>query len=167
MKTIRNIIFFGLSLVLFNITSCYKQEIPTGDHTFSCYIDGDLFVPKGSGNMTSTTPVNDGLSLLKYEGFFQAKAKDYDKYTLMFNIENWDVGSYSLEVSNGNYYNHSINHAMLRIDGVWYLSKESSGTITFIEADINGETSGVFEFKLYNENNGNDVVYITEGKFND
>ncbi len=167
MKTLKNIFFYSLLLIFFNNASCNKQEIPTGDHTFSCYIDGDLFVPKGSGNMTSTTPVNDGLFFSKYENYFHTSAKDYKKYTMMFNIVNWEVATFDLVASSGNFYDHSINHAKVRHNNVWYVSKENSGIITFIEADSNGETNGTFEFTLYNENNENDIIHITDGKFND
>jgi len=161
-------IFIAITIiVLFN--SCTKKEPPTGDHTFSCYINGELFVPKGNGNLSSTSPVDDGLSFIKYETYIQVKATDYKKYNVMFNIVNWNEGSFSLSASDGSYYNHTINHAMvgIRKTGKWYLSKDNSGTVTFTKADLNGDTKGTFEFTLYNENDPTDIIHVTNGKFDD
>jgi hypothetical protein len=82
-----------------------------------------------------------------------------------FNITDWGVGFYNLSESNGDYYNHSINHAMIRRDGAWYVSIENSGNVNFIEADIDGNTRGTFEFILYNENDPSDTINITDGQF--
>lgn len=148
--------------------SCEKpeQEIPTGDNTFSCFINGELFVPKGNTNVT-TTPTNDGLSFYKYEDFFQANIQDYEKYYVMFNIVNWEIGTFNVSNSSGVLTDHSLNHAMVRMDGIWYLSKENSGTVTFSEASIDGNTKGIFEFTLYNENDDSDVIHVTNGQFDD
>jgi hypothetical protein len=168
MKTSKKYFIYSFFLLFLMSNSCEKpeQEIPTGDHTFSCFIDGELFVPKGNTSI-STTPTNDGLSLYKHENYFQASARDYKKFRVMFNIIDWNIGLHDLSESNGDYYNHSINHAMGRRDGVWYLSKEDSGSINFIEADIEGNTKGTFDFKLYNENDVNDVIHVTNGNFDD
>ena len=167
MKTIIRFTSLLFIILLFSNSSCTKRKPPTGDHTFSCYIDGELFIPKGSSNLTSTGPIGDGLSLLKYDDFFHASASDYNKYTIMFNIVNWEEGIFQLSNSNGDFYNDSTNHAMCKKNDIWYLSKENSGNVTFTKADIDGDTMGTFEFTLYNENDPTDVIHVTEGRFDD
>jgi len=169
MKAIKELIKYSFIIIFLSSSSCDgsdEQEIPTGNHSFYCYIDGDLFVPKGNPNIT-TSPSNDGLALLQYDSFFQADVKDFEKYVVMFNISNWTEGIFNLSESDGDFYNHSINHAMIKIDDIWYLSKENSGNVIFSEADIEGNTYGTFEFTLYNENDENDTIQITSGHFDD
>ncbi len=165
MKTLKQLLLYSLLLLIFTNGSCVKPEIPTGDNSFSCYINGELFVPKGSSDIGSTLPINsDGLIISENESFFQASAGNQEKYLLMFNIVDWDESTFNLSVSDGNYYNHNISHAMLNVDGIWYHSKDNSGTVTFIEANIEGNTTGTFEFTLYNEN---DIIHVTDGNFDD
>jgi len=164
MKTLN----YSLLIFILALISCNndEQELPTGNHSFYCYIDGELFVPKGNTNIASTSPANDGLNILNYDDSFNINANDYRKYTIMFNIANWAEGTFSLSECDGNFYNYSINHAIVRINGVTYLSKENSGTITFTENTQNN-VKGTFEFTLYNENNDSDVIHVTNGHFDD
>lgn len=168
MKISKRYLIYSFFILFLTNSSCEKpeQEIPTGNHTFSCFIDGELFVPKGNTNI-STTPTTDGLSLYKNKGYFQASVRDYKKFRVMFNIRDWNVGSHTLSESSSDYYDHSINHAMVRRDGVWYISKANSGSVIFSDANIEGNTKGTFEFILYNENNINDIINITNGQFDD
>lgn len=147
--------------------SCNKTDdevVPTGDHTFSCYINGEFFVPKGS---ITSSPYHDGLSFLKYD-FFNATAKNSVKNAIVyFTIKDWAEGTFNLTTSNGLFQPsdpNDINHAIVGINGIKYLSKENSGTVTFTtvtETDVKGN----FEFTLYNENDESDIIHITNGKF--
>ena len=168
MKILKHLVVYSLTLLLFTNNSCKKPEVPTGDNTFSCYIDGELFVPKTTND--GITGSDDGLSLYQYENRFTAFATDKDIYTVYFNIANWGVGTFPLTDSNGlirPYDPYDINHAIIKKNGILYLSKVSSGIVTFIEANHPGEVNGTFEFTLYNENNESDIIYVTNGKFND
>jgi len=170
MKVIKKIIKYAFIVVFLSSASCNgsdDQDIPTGDHSFYCYIDGELFVPRGNPNF-STSPDDDGLHFLEYDAFFSVTAKDYRKYTVFFNTINREIGTVTLKESNGNsyFYNYSINHAIVRKNGILYLSKENSGTITFIESNADN-VKGTFEFTLYNENDDNDTIQVTNGHFND
>ena len=158
---------YSIIIVLLSASSCKRTnepEIPTGDHSFYCYIDGELFVPKGNTNFTS--PSDDGLFLLKNEDYFKAEVYDYRKYFIMFNISDWSVGTHTLSESD-NYYNYNINQAMVKVNTTWYKSKANSGYVTFLEAGLNSNTKGTFEFTLYNENDDSDTIHITDGHFDD
>jgi len=145
-----------------NITD--DEVVPTGDHTFSCYINGDFFVPKGS---ITSMPYNDGLSFLRYE-FFAATAKNQTKNAIVyFTITDWKEGTFNLTESNGLFPPsdpNNINHAIVGINGIKYLSKENSGIVTFTTV-TETVVKGTFEFTLFNENDDSDVIHITNGNF--
>ena len=166
MKKIKQILIYSGLLLLLTGTSCVDTtEIPTGNRSFSCYINGELFVPKGSTRL-STSPINDGLSIYSNDNEFYVQARDYEKYTVLFNIVNPTINTFDLSESSGEFHDYNINHAILKTNGKTYLSKSNSGSVTFIEvSDTNVE--GTFEFTLYNVNNPNDTIQVTNGKFND
>ena len=166
MKTFKKLLIYSIFILFLTSSSCTKP-IPTGDNTFSCYINGDLFLPKGSNSITTPGPIDDGLVLTNQELFFSAIADDSKSIDVVFNVVNWGVGTFYLTSSDGDFYNHQITHAFVRINGVKYLSKDNSGKVTFIEADIDGNTKGTFEFTLYNENDENDIIHVTDGQFDD
>jgi hypothetical protein len=168
MKTIKKIIKYSFVIFFLSSSSCDgsdEQEIPTGDHSFYCYIDGDLFVPKGNPNI-STSPTNDGYTFYKWENNTTVIAKDYNKFTVFFNTLSRDLGEKELENSSGSFLDYSINHAIVKKNGVKYLSKDNSGTIVFTENTENN-VKGTFEFTLYNENDESDTIQITNGHFDD
>jgi len=152
--------------MLFTTSSCEKQNIEEGDHTFSCYIDGQLFVPDGC---ETCVPYNDGLHFLIYDNFFSLTTYNKNHDTFYFNIMNWNLGKNNLSDSNGLISPddpRNINHALIIKNGIKYLSKQGSGQVTFtVKTDT--DVKGTFEFNLYNENNLNDVIHVTNGKFDD
>ncbi len=162
MKTFKIFLLYSFLMLFLTNGSCKKPDIPTGDHTFSCFIDGKLFVPKGNSSF-SDGPFNDGLSFLRYDTFFSGSAKDFKEYTVFFNIKDFATGTFNLKASNGSFYDNSYSHAIVRHNNVYYLSKENSGSVTFSEAADN--VVGTFEFTLYNENNENDIIRVTNGNF--
>ena len=82
------------------------------------------------------------------------------------NIKDIDLNVINLNESDGSFYNYDINHAIIRKNGVLYLSKENSGTITFTESSSDN-VKGTFEFTLYNENDESDTIHVTDGHFDD
>lgn len=168
MKTIKKIIKYVFIIVFLSSASCNpsdEQEIPTGDHSFYCYIDGELFVPRGNSNIT-TSPSSDGYTFYKWDNNTTVIAKDYRKYTVFFNTINRNIGIVNLSDSSGSLHDYNNNHAIIRKNGVLYLSKENSGTITFTESSTDN-VKGTFEFTLYNENDDNDTIQVTDGHFDD
>jgi hypothetical protein len=168
MKTIKRVLFFSNFLLLLTSSSCEVNDIGTEDVRFSCYINGQLFTPKGSINLTSTSPNNDGVFFLVYDNFFNVKSYNSD-YFIHITIINQNTGEFDLKRSHGVYGlddPNTINHAIIKINNKTYLSKDNSGSVTFTEvSDTNVE--GTFEFTLYNENDETDIIKVTKGKFND
>ena len=167
MKTLLKITSYLFVVLLVSTSACKKQKLPSGDHSFYCYIDGELFVPKGEVNLNPKPYDSDGLTFLQYDEFFRAQAKNYPT-TIMFNIVNWGRGTHHLSEST-DYYDFNTNHAMARVNGIWYKSKSNSGSVTFTESRLDGDdnTMGTFEFTLYNENDDSDVIHVTGGHFDD
>ncbi len=162
-KVLISLVYLSLLLV-FPASACKKQNLPSGDHSFYCYIDGELFVPKGDPNFT-TSPYVEPLTFYVNQENFRIRAFN-SKYHVMINIVNWGVGTHYLSQSE-DYYNHSTNHARVGVNQTWYVSKPNSGKVTFTEASLDGNIKGTFEFTLYNENDESDVIHVTGGHFDD
>ena len=171
MNKFLNFLILGFVLMLFTNASCTTPDppIPTGDHTFSCSINGELFLPQGTGGGWSSLPTGDGLYFNKYNNDLSySVSASNSKYRVYFGIYNWKVGTFTLTDSDGVFHpgdTGEINHAIVLKNGVKYLSKQGSGTVTFIELRDDGNKRGTFEFTVYNENNNNDVLHITNGQF--
>lgn len=165
MKKILKTLNYSLLILFLSSASCNsndEQELPTGNHSFYCYIDDDLFIPKGNPNI-STSPSNDGLRISITDNFYQIEANDYSNYVVFINIKEINSENINLNNSTGSFYDFDINHAIIKKNGVKYLSKENSGSIIFTENSDN--VNGTFDFTLYNENNENDTMQITNGHF--
>ena len=171
MKKLLHCLIFGLLLALLTNSSCTEPEppIPTGNRTFSCRINGKLFLPQGSGGGFSTLPAGDGMRFNEYNNdlSFSASGRNLKKYRVYFGIYKMKIGTFTLTDSDGVFYpagTGEINHAIVFKNGIKYLSKQGSGTVTFIESS-DANRRGTFEFTVYNENNSNDVLRITNGQF--
>ena len=164
------LLFYGI-LTILTISSCEKNDkLEFVEDTFSCYINGELFVPKGNTNLISTSPGNDGLSFMKFNSDLDLVIQvKNEKSKMVIYIKNFiDENEFSLENSNGviNYpFNNPETSSVLIYNDKKYLSKMNSGKLLLTEAsDTNLE--GTFEFTLYNENDDSDTIRITNGKFN-
>ena len=63
---LKKILFFSSLFLLLTSVSCEKQAIEIGGDSFSCYIDGELFVPKAASFSFSTSPLSEKLVLLTH-----------------------------------------------------------------------------------------------------
>lgn len=164
MKNYLIYILFGL-LPLFNACNETQVEIPMGNNTFSCNVNGRLFLPRGySGGVM---PGGDGISFLKGNGFYNVMAKDYREYTIYFNIKDPQVGTFNLEESDGalpGSDNRDITHAIVRSNHALFISKPGSGTIT-LEEYSDDNIVGTFEFTVYRQDNPSQTLLITNGNF--
>ena len=92
---------FLLAFLMFQtMISCETDDIETGDKSFSCYINGELFMPKASTSI-SVLPPSEKL-IFGRDSNFSVRATDHRDFKIFFNIENFDVGTFDLEVSDGN-----------------------------------------------------------------
>lgn len=172
MKKLLKFLILGLVLALFTNASCTEPDppIPTGDHTFSCRINGKLFLPQAIGGWsTSPSSSDDGLSYYVTPDHFNIQTGNYEYSMFYINITNWKLGTFTLIDSNGyvgpqNGDARDINHVIVIKNGVKFLSKLGSGSVTFTLVTAT-DSKGTFEFTLYNENNSNDVLHITNGQF--
>jgi len=174
MKKLLNFLILGLVLALLTNASCTEPEppIPAGNGTFSCRINGKLFLPKAIGGWsTSPSSSHDGLSYFVKPDYFTIQTSNSEYSMFYINITNWKLGTFNLIDSNG-YVGHQngdprdTNHVIVIKKGTKYLSKQGSGNVTFIESS-DANRRGTFEFTVYNENNSNDVLRITNGQFDD
>lgn len=153
------------SLPIFNACNETQIEIPTGNNTFSCYVNGRLFLPRGySGGVM---PGGDGISFLKGNGFYNVMAQDYREYTIYFNIKDPQVGTFNLEESDGllpGSDTRDITHAIVSRNNHLYISKPGSGTIT-LEEYSDDNIVGTFEFTVYRQDNPSQTLRITNGNF--
>ncbi|MGJ8745993.1 hypothetical protein [Polaribacter sp.] len=166
MKTIKTIFFFSSLFILLTSSSCEtNDDLEFGENSFSCYINGELFTPKPSTSI-STSPVSKKL-IFNRDSFFSVSAKDHDKYTIFIMIRNFeDKNSHSLKLNNTQNVDDSYANIYTLINGKKYISKDDSGIVTFTNV-TDSNVEGTFEFTLYNVNDDNDVIQITNGKFND
>ena len=153
----------------------------TGANTFGCLIDGKLFIPRdGTGIWSGNDP---GLSYLGGypEGAYnEIDIRDYksEKTTRMLihlhNLYQIGVADYIINESNGMSNVDGLNHTYLHCKVFnkstnsyqYYRSFENSGTIKITRYDFtNGIVSGTFSCRVKNSSNPEDIIEITNGRF--
>ncbi len=173
-------------LLIITLASCNKSEeyftstLPpatqTGENTFGCYIDGNLLVPRdGTGYYGGS---DDGM---EFSGvgtppnylFNEINVRDYKSETrgimhIYFKqLHNNGEGIFNIE----NNENCSSAPALVvnircRMNNKWYCSIENTGTLTITRYDYgNRIVSGIFSCQAINRDDSNDIVDITEGRF--
>jgi hypothetical protein len=174
--------------VLFCI-HCSDNETPqdqlppitqTGANTFCAVVDGRIFVPKTSYPSNPGGSIIKGLEVMVGSDFFDNNGDDI-----------WFISTYNSEDTPSTYIylptllNSPSNFIINKSDGSdrfdlpnahifclinqgnsQYLSFENSGELNFSKIDINnGLYSGTFYSKLKNKDDENDVIEITDGRF--
>ena len=180
-------LFITLTSCNSNNDNSFTPTLPaitqTGANTFGCYIDGKLLVPRdgdGSFNLpshgathfvtgTPPTDYNSSLTIHDYTG----NARLLQLY--IENVQNGE-GLYQIKESNcqdfaGGNPNPSINiYCRLKDEQTgenkYYCSIENSGNLNITRYDYsNGIISGTFDFNAVNKDDSNDIIEITEGRF--
>ena len=173
-------------LFLFTITSCSESDAPqdqlppitqTGANTFGAVVNGKVFITKDKTGYTPPgggTPkgleVTTGSFLPTYE-YFGIDATNYEGIYLYIYIpkEIPEETIYFFKNSPGvraSIEKPSYTHVFSIINNTIYASYEDSGSITFTKVDYSmGIFSGVFNVTLKNKNNENDIIEITDGRF--
>lgn len=159
----------------------FKPTLPpitqTGENTFGCYIDGELLIPRdGTGTYTGpdrgmklfTLSDNDENNIYK-----EIKARDFkgDSHGILIihfsNIDNYSVDEFIINESNcedGLNANNNTN-ITLRWYGKWYCSINNGGSLNITKLDNSGNYSGTFNCTVKNRDNSNDIIEITQGRF--
>ena len=173
-----------LVLLAFTLINCTKSNDPqdqlppitqTGANTFGCIINGEVLIPK------------DGIGVPQPKGLFVGHYSNNNLvidagnlsdsggdniYMYIYNLTS--TGTYTFGLSTGQgtstfepAYNHIFCYPFDGQNPVdVYLSDTNSGTITITRFDpANFIVSGTFELTVFNKDNPNETIEITEGRF--
>lgn len=183
MKTILKIILLYSLLCIIScsdnpkLTPAIEDELPpitqTGKNTFGCLINGKVFIPK---DKTGYYPPGGGrprgISIgIGIPDYFTIISRNYlDTYIYIYIPSDTPIKqTYTFKISSGlpsGLDSPSYPHAYIVYKGIKYLTYENSSSITFTTASQNsGIYAGTFNLKLKNKDNPNDIVEITEGRF--
>lgn len=164
-------------MLLFATFSCNNDDVTappiTAENTFSCKINGKLFVPEDHGGF----PVRQDGIILQFS--------DDNSWTFIFGNGPTDVyihitdvtstGFYRLGLSDGNahFFQETENLMEADIDkaisqfGNSHISTLASGSVEVIELEVGKRIVLRFdEIKLVNLYNPNETAILTEGKLN-
>lgn len=188
MKT--TILVFGIFLLL--QSSCSKDDgftptLPpitqTGENTFGCFIDGNLLTPRDGDGLLGVP--DRGMRFVSLGDppnyiYNELIVRDFKSGTggivkIHFdNIEQYGEGVFTINESNCEDGLDAIQNINITCRWwneasqvfKWYCSKESGGILTISRYDLdNGIVSGTFSCTVQNKNNPNDIIEITEGRF--
>lgn len=189
MKTTVLLLTFAAIILI----SCSKKDdnefIPTlpaitqnGANTFGCYIDGQLFIPR-DGTGTFAGPDRALIFLSSPPGFpeyNEINVRDFKTGNgglMNIHIKDLDLlgeGLYTILDSNcegGVDSNNNINIYCRLYDAStqqykYYCSILNGGTLLISRYDFDNKiVSGTFNCTLQNRNNENEIIEITEGRF--
>ena len=159
----------------------------TGANTAGCIINGKIIIPKNGINPTSGQDVN-GLDAHRGINFdnipygndhfavefsnLKDKGNSYFIYIHLNNLINGS-GNYALGQSNGEFWSNASNNPQILVretfDGVsgkTFLSKPNFGTIVITRFDYQNKIlSGTFTATLFNKDNLEEKILVTEGRF--
>jgi len=155
----------------------------TGENTFGCYANGVLITPRdGTGSFNVHDP---GMSFIAGPGagnitYHEISVHDFasektSKILLhIVELDSIGAGEYTVKQSNckGNLDGPAANHIFCRIwdskneTYKYYCSLENSGIISITRYDLeNRIISGEFSCLAVNSVDPNDIIEITEGRF--
>lgn len=159
-----------------------------GANTAGCYINGQLLIPKNGINSTSGYPVY-GLTVGGGVNFKEPVIGDDYWFMGIANLRNNGVGytiylhlndmtmgegTYNIGQSNGDFLADGPNNPQIIVSevnstvytGKAFYSGENAGTITITRFDYpNGIYSGIFSATLYNKDNPDETIQVTDGRF--
>lgn len=158
-------------------TNDYNPQLPpetqTGAWTFGCKINGQIMIPQDA---TLQGPPGGGLvkglsfGIYGTEArFIEAKDAQHGRGAVAIKIPNSYmglVGTFSFEEIQGGLSVANENKLYMGVEknNRFYDSMKDSGKITFTRNDSK-IISGTFHCKLKNKENPNDIIEITEGRF--
>ena len=170
---------FFLKTILFLFTVAFyncenndpQDQLPpitqTGANTFGAIVDGSVFVTKNkTGYYAPGGGRPRGITVLRGTSYFSIAASDYNNvYIYIYIPKNTPLETtYDFKLSNGRPANGDEPHCFAIINDIGYKSYENSGTITFTKIDeVKGIIAGTFSLNIKNDNN--DIINISEGRF--
>ena len=186
---------FLILLTTFSLSCCSKDDnttqdqLPpittTGANTAGCIINGKVLIPKNGSQAIGGSPLyglnlnTQGTFYPNRNGYWQleiANKKDINGVGIILWIKNMSVGNgdYLVDQSNGELYFYGPNNNQI-IAGITengtnktYWSSQSAGIIKITRSDLGygiAMFSGTFNCTLYNKDNPNEIIQITDGRF--
>lgn len=161
----------------------YNPQLPpitqTGANTFGAIINGKVMVPRNS--IGYVPPGSDHYavsyaSMNKYERIGASDSRDTRRGGIYMYIKNplqqkpLNEGEYIVQDSNGAFSDSFADGIMMNcglyVNNAYtiYLSIANTGKITITKSDPN-IIAGTFSCKLKNKDNPNDIIEITDGRF--
>ncbi|MEC4004212.1 hypothetical protein OX283_006065 [Flavobacterium sp. SUN052] len=157
-------------------------ETQVGANTFGCYINGKLLVPRGFGLYNGDYPA---LILAGYpsESYSEIDIRDYKSKNasrIFIHIQSLVQNGeslYNIDESNGQTDIDGLNHTYVNCkifnedtnSYQYYRSFDNSGTLKITKYDFIPSVklilSGTFNCKLRNSINPNDIIEVTQGRF--
>ena len=175
---------FFLKTILFLFTTAFyncenndpQEQLPpitqTGANTFGAIVDGQVFIPKDkTGYSPPGGGIPKGLKILGNSRTFVIQATNYEDIYIYIYIpqEFPNEETYNFQKSTGVEYSLAapdFAHIYATINGVKYLSFSNSGSINFSKISLSeGIYSGTFNVRLKRNTNENDIIEITDGRF--
>lgn len=172
------ILNFLIIAVMFFNTSCTNddnnvppspiEQLPpatqTGEMTFGCLVNDELFIPDAIGNsrIKAFYQFVDGDYTLSISA--RNREKDYRTISVVAkDVEDFAEGTYNLiEENSGNFFGRYMIEGGL--DLYTTTTSDDPGTLNITKFDkVNGIISGTFEFTIL-DNDGN-TIKITNGRF--
>jgi hypothetical protein len=157
-----------------------------GANTAGCIINGKVLIPKNGSQAIGGSPAyglttGAGINFhspiigddYKYIQIQNLKDMGGDGIYVHFNDMTKGVGTYIVGQSNGQYFDDGPSNPQIianTYDGVnigkTYYSSPNSGIINVTRFDYpNGIYSGTFSCTLYNKDNPNETIQVTDGRF--
>ena len=162
----------------------YNPQLPpitqTGANTFGAVINGKVMVPRNS--IGYIPPGSDHYAVdyyesNEYEEILAADSRETQRGWVYVYLKNpfpsnlTSVGSYPIGNSNGTMSSSTAQNTCItavykgkNATNPVYLSIENTGLVTLTKND-NLTISGTFSCKLKNKDNPNDIIEITDGRF--
>ena len=174
----KNFIYSLLALILFFTTSCKKDltELPpatqTGANTFGAKVDGKLWGPAGFG-VVPTAPI---LQARYYGDGIIINAGNYSSSPTESEFEIYikhltGPGTYPLNFDTQKYPNEGGSYAyyvLRKLTPVneWITSSQYSGSVNITLNDTaNRIISGTFQFDAMNLYSAQQLLHVTDGRF--
>lgn len=157
----------------------------TGANTAGCLINGKVLIPKNGSQAIGGSP-SFGINKNQGNGFYPnkndywqleiANKKDSDGMGIILWIKNMSAGNgdYVVGQSNGELYSYGPNNNQvivgIRLNGInkTFFSAPYSGIIKISRSDLGigiSIYSGTFNCILYNKDNPDEKIQITDGRF--
>jgi len=163
----QNVLLFVVFTVF--LFSCKKEPEPltlppatqTGENTFGCKVNGEVFVPNGNVYYKSfSEPVY--LTEDSLFGFSCYNVRDFDCKTNI-RVRLFEVFEQGLQSNFDNYQGY-FSGCMGGLSGSFRINQEETNSVIISRFDLDERiVSGTFEYNLINDNE--ETLSITEGRF--